>query len=35
MKSIEMSTHGSVGTSKGVYKTCGWVLDFAFLQIMH
>jgi len=34
-KSIKMSTHGSFGTGKGVYKPCGWVLDFAFLQVMH
>jgi hypothetical protein len=30
-----MSTHGFLGTGKGVYKPCGWVLDFAFLQVMH
>ena len=34
-KSIEMSTHVSLGPGKGVYKPCGWVLDFAFLQVMH
>jgi hypothetical protein len=31
MKSIEMSTH----VGKEVYKPCSWVLDFAFLQVMH
>jgi hypothetical protein len=30
-----MSTHGSLGIGKGVYKPCGWVLDFAFQQIMN
>jgi hypothetical protein len=35
MKSIEMSTNGSLGTSKGVYKPCDWVLHYAFLQILH
>jgi len=34
-KSIKMSTHGSFGIGKEVYKPCGWVLDFAFLQVMH
>jgi hypothetical protein len=30
MKSIEMSTHGSLGKGKGIYKPCSWVLDFVF-----
>jgi hypothetical protein len=30
-----MSTYGSLGIGKGVYKPCGWVLDFAFQQIMN
>jgi hypothetical protein len=34
-KSIEMSTHGYLGTDKGVYKLCGWILDFAFLHVMY
>ena len=34
-KSIKISTHGSLGTCKGIYEPCGWVLDFAFLQVMH
>jgi len=34
-KSIEMSTYGSFGTGKGAYKPCDWVIDFAFLQVMH
>jgi len=30
-KFIEMSTHGSIGTGKGVYKPFIWVLNFTFL----
>jgi len=35
MKSIKMSTHGSFGTSKGVYKPCGWVLDFCHFSFVN
>jgi len=32
---MDMSTHGSLGTSKGIYNPCGKTLDLAFLHIMH
>ena len=35
IKSIDMSTHGSLGTGKGVYNPCGKTLDLAFLHVIH
>ena len=35
IKSIEMSTQGSVGTGKGVYNPWGIDLDLAYRQVMH
>jgi hypothetical protein len=34
-KSIDMSTHCSLGTGKGVYNPCGKTLDLACLHVMH
>jgi hypothetical protein len=35
IKSIEISTQGSLGTCKGVYNSRGFTLDLACLQVMH
>ena len=34
-KSVEISTQDALGTSKGVYNSCGKILDLAWLQVMH
>jgi len=35
MKSIEISTQGSLRTGKGVYNPWGITLDLAYLHVMH
>ena len=35
IKSIEIFTQGSLGTSKGVHKPFGKTLDLAFLHVVH
>jgi len=35
IKPIEISTQGSLGTSKGLYNTWGFTIDLACLQVMH
>jgi len=32
---LDMSTHGSLGTGKGVYNPCGKILDLGLQHVMH
>jgi hypothetical protein len=34
-KSMDISTHGSLGSGKGVYNPCGKTLDLALRHVIH